>query len=926
MRRKEMARGPLAHAVMLGLCVMGLAACGGGGGGNVRSDPAPAAPPPAPPSPPSPPPKPQPPIGVHLTHTGVSYAHNQGITGQGVTIGLIDSGIRRDHPALNGRVIENLVYLDPRTNDLSVDDKIGHGTWVAQIAGGKPVGNWPGGVAPDAKFVSARIISDAPPKDDGSGQGNEVSSADGLDFIHQDLIDAGAKIMNNSWGGLYWNGDNVTTSFINAYKPFILDWGGLVVFSTGNESRSQPSDTASLPSQGAGAEILERGWIAAAALDSNNQEQLASYSNACGIAMNYCLVAPGDVIVTGEDDAVGDPSYWIVRGTSFAAPQISGAAALVWQKFPYFNNDLVRQTLLGTAVDKGAPGVDPVFGRGMLNLRMAMDGPYRFDWGDVRVSFDGTTSTWANPIMGAGGLIKEGTGKLVLTGSNTYTGRTQVLGGELQVTYEITSPVTIGPNGTLSGYARVGPTDNAGTLRVDNVLRVVGDYQQASTARMDLMLGSWLYVEGTASLDGELRVVGSRPGYVTSSHSTFLSARNVAGQFSGLSTGPGVLLQATIGYSSTDVWLDVTRLEVTTAAQAMGLQAAALASAERVEGAFDEIDRAGEVAGDDFVAGAASLQHAQTPAIVQQSLSSLSGELHGADTSFALMAIEGNRRALESRVDALQAAPVAGGWADGLRAQRAMSQFEVDANGWMMGRDVRYGDRLVVGAALAETEGYAHHAVRYDREHNRQAEAQLYAAYDLGDGYLLGSLAVGRMQRWLQRDVLLGADSFRVETDYAHRYATVGLQAGLPVAIGRGRITPYAGVQSLQLDRDGFSEQGAAGFGLSTTASTAKLSQALLGARFGYDWSVGSSLWILQGRAEWQRLLSQSGGDIQARFTALDVWSPILGESLDRDVGVVGLSLGTQLRHAGRIAFDVDAQSLDGQTWTRTMATWSMGW
>jgi len=39
----------------------------------------------------------------------------------------------------------------------------------------------------------------------------------------------------------------------------------------------------------------------------------------------------------------------------------------VWQAFPYFNNDLLRQTLLGTAKDLGAPGVDAIFGYGLLD-------------------------------------------------------------------------------------------------------------------------------------------------------------------------------------------------------------------------------------------------------------------------------------------------------------------------------------------------------------------------------------------------------------------------------------------------------------------------------------------------------------------------------------------------------------------------------
>ena len=102
--------------------------------------------------------------------------------------------------------------------------------------------------------------------------------------------------------------------------------------------------------------------------------------------MNYCLAAPGDVIVLDKDttSTTTNSKYYVVEGTSFAAPEVSGAAALVWQAFPYFNNDMVRQTLLSTATDLGAPGVDAVFGWGALGVGKAVKGPANFAFGDGR--------------------------------------------------------------------------------------------------------------------------------------------------------------------------------------------------------------------------------------------------------------------------------------------------------------------------------------------------------------------------------------------------------------------------------------------------------------------------------------------------------------------------------------------------------------
>src|SRR5690606_8343323 len=123
-----------------------------------------------------------------------------------------------------------------------------------------------------------------PPEDDGSGDGNEVNGPLGLAGVHADLISRGVRIMNNSWGGLYWTNPAATAAIAAEYRPFIAQNNGLVVFATGNAGEPDPSDMAALPSQqGPGGSLpaadLERGWIAVAALARDSTSQLADYSN-----------------------------------------------------------------------------------------------------------------------------------------------------------------------------------------------------------------------------------------------------------------------------------------------------------------------------------------------------------------------------------------------------------------------------------------------------------------------------------------------------------------------------------------------------------------------------------------------------------------------------------------------------------------------
>ncbi|MEO6155393.1 MAG: S8 family peptidase, partial [Thermomonas sp.] len=339
---------PMVSALLPCAIALVLAACGGGGGGGVRSTPpppAPTTPPPTAPPPSSgigftptvgndsslvvnPPTIPtqgapitftSPSLNLHLSLINAMGALGAGLKGQGVTIGFLDSGVNRNHPTLTGRVTSSFIHVSSPPNNLSIDDVVGHGTTVASLAAGRSaVGNylnadgtnsgntgvWGGGVAQNANIASTRFISDTRPVDDGSGGGNEIFAGEGygeyFQALNAELANAGAKIINNSWGGLYWNDPALTVELTNAWKDFVVTRGGIVVFANGNSGADpryagNPSDNAALPTIANDA-ALEKGWLTVGALDPEQPTQLTAYSQQCGIAMNYCLVAPGNVV------------------------------------------------------------------------------------------------------------------------------------------------------------------------------------------------------------------------------------------------------------------------------------------------------------------------------------------------------------------------------------------------------------------------------------------------------------------------------------------------------------------------------------------------------------------------------------------------------------------------------------------------------
>jgi autotransporter-associated beta strand protein len=638
--------------------------------------------------------------------------------------------------------------------------------------------------------------------------------------------------------------------------------------------------------------------------------------------MRYCLTAPGDVIVTDKDFPTGDPEkdYWVVTGTSFAAPQVSGAAALVWQAYPYFSNDLVRQTLLGTADDLGAPGPDPVFGYGMLNVGRAVNGPAKFDWGDVTVNFSGE-SNWNNAISGAGGLVKQGSGTLNLTQASSYTGLTRIEGGILNA-QSLAGAVQIDAGGTLGPVADIGgDVANAGVLTVGNDdVHVAGNYSQQGAGRLALVLGSGLHVDGTATLaGGDLYVIGKRSGYVASAHTEVLvAAGGLTGTFSAINAASNVMLTATPGYDATSAWLDVTRADVT-AISGMSYSASSYSAAQRVEGAFTQLDHqlalhgAGSAtAADGFVAGAAHLQQAATLSSASDSLESLSGQLHAASAAMTFEAIDAGTRALSDRFDRLLDSSGTGGWAQDLgyhggMARHGYANVGIDLSGMLIGQDMRVGNNGVAGFALSRSQGLGRLAESADQGRSHALEGMLYGGLVHGNAYLMGRVGTGNYRETMRRHLQLGPAVTGVASDSHGRYDVAYGESGYRATLGRLTLTPYASLQYARIDSSGFNEPGAWGFGLKANARTIQRWQAGLGMRAARQWNFarGGSL-DLQAHLAWQRAFAMRGDVFEASFTGIDQWAPLGGIGLSRYGGVAGMTLDWAMTPRAGLSFGLD--------------------
>jgi uncharacterized protein with beta-barrel porin domain len=334
-------------------------------------------------------------------------------------------------------------------------------------------------------------------------------------------------------------------------------------------------------------------------------------------------------------------------------------------------------------------------------------------------------------------------------------------------------------------------------------------------------------------------VAGVRDGYVTQAREDVLSAAGgISGRFDGLTSAATVFLDASLIYTTTNAWLDVRRLDVTAAAMGMAdITPSALGAAVRVEEAFDGIDAqqggGQEVIADGFIRVAGEFQRTAGADAAAASLRSLSGEVHASAAAATYDTLDLGRRVLSSRFDDLASGSRrAGGWMEALGGAASLgSGVDAQVDGWLAGHDVGLDGAMIAGLAFGESRTDSRIDGLADRSRERQTQAQAYLGRQWNQAYLMGQFGAGQWQRQIDRELLLGASRYGVHSDYDGDFAVAGLDAGYRFEGAAGTLVPYLGTEHTQVRSDGFYEDGAAGFGLRSGASTSSRTQAIAGLR-----------------------------------------------------------------------------------------------
>lgn len=257
----------------------------------------------------------------------------EGITGKGVLVGIVDTGIDHDHPDLTGRIKASKDF----TGEGDIDNN-GHGTHVASIVGGTGAAsqNKYRGVAYECEYVIAKVLR-------GNGGGLMSDVIAGVEYC----VDQEAQVINLSLGG---GSANDGTDALSVACDNAVDLGVVLCVAAGNSG----------PAAGTvGSPACAHKVITIGATDK--QDGIASYSSRGPtsdgrVKPDVCFPGSSITAARAKNTSMGTPLndfYTTASGTSMATPHATGTCALILQKAPALTPAEIKALLMGNTKNLG---------------------------------------------------------------------------------------------------------------------------------------------------------------------------------------------------------------------------------------------------------------------------------------------------------------------------------------------------------------------------------------------------------------------------------------------------------------------------------------------------------------------------------------------------------------------------------------------
>lgn len=312
-------------------------------------------------------------LGETISFIGADTLHQLGLNGEGIIIGVFDTGFDTNHPVLRNIRSKLIGQYDFVDND---DDVSGfeesHGTITSSVIGGiySDSTHFYSGLAIDASFILCRteyVAQEVHAEEDNWAAAAEYAESLGVDLISTSL---GYSLFDTDQGDYSYEDMDGNTTIITRAANALTERGVVVVVSAGNEGTNSwhyitaPAD---------GQEVISVGAIG---LDGR-MASFSSYGPTFDGRVKPEIVSPGVSIPGANYNEENSSLFVYASGTSMACPVAAGGIALILQAFPQVPVSTLRTAIIETAEITGIEGANirpgEQYGYGILNLKKVYD-------------------------------------------------------------------------------------------------------------------------------------------------------------------------------------------------------------------------------------------------------------------------------------------------------------------------------------------------------------------------------------------------------------------------------------------------------------------------------------------------------------------------------------------------------------------------
>ena len=561
---------------------------------------------------------------------------------------------------------------------------------------------------------------------------------------------------------------------------------------------------------------------------------------------------------------------------------------------------------------------------------------------------NGNNVTLASAIGGAGGLTKQGTGLLNLTGNNSFTGGTTVSAGTLAVNGSLASGVTVGPGATLGGNGTItGLVTNNGIIAPGNsigTLNIVGSFVQAAGGTYQVEVnnggqGDRINATGTATLQGgTVQVLAAAGSYANSTTYTIVRATGgVSGTYSGV-TSNFAFLTPTLSYDANDVFLTLalpTQNAFTPSFLALTPNQKAVGTALNQSFANAGGDFAtviGALAGLNIVQGPLALDtisgqpwadfgtmNTNSSALFMNALGQQMANARGAASA-------GQRQALAQacEIEACDAVGPLSAWFSALGGLGSVlgdtnaSTLTYNFGGAAAGIDYRIDPRFLVGLGVGYTHGTQWVNSFLGQGWSDSVSVAAYGSFTQGGFYLDALAGYAYFNNQLQRQILIPGLQQRTATGSTGANQFLGqIEGGYKLGVyapAAATITPFGRFQISSVTQNAFSESGAQSLSLNVAQQTTNSLRTTIGADLGSSIGLGNERKLdLAVRLGWMHEFADVARPITAAFAGAPGNSfTVFGATPLRNAAVVGLQATTKIAAATQIYLRYDGEIATG--------------